>query len=174
MSHLETVLSAETLQARIKELAKMINEEYKGEPLVVVCVLKGAFMFFSDLVKNITVGPELEFVRLASYGNGTVSSGAVRFTKDIELDIKDKHVLIVEDVVDSGRSMAFLMNAFRARFAKSLKLCALIDKKERRIDEVVVHFPGFSIEKGYLVGYGMDAGEKYRELDAVYELHFDD
>ena len=167
---LRVVYDAETIQTRIKEMAAEIDAIYKDEPVVVVCVLKGAFMFFTDLVKNLTISPELDFVRLASYGNETESQEHIAFTKDIELSIKDKHVLIVEDIVDSGRSMAFLLHQLEARGAKSLRIAALIDKRERRVVPVYPDFVGFDLPAGFIVGFGLDYAERYRELPAVYVM----
>ena len=126
-------------------------------------------MFFSNLVKRLTCHPELDFVRLASYGDGT-EAHAITFSKDVEISLKDKHVLIVEDIVDTGRSMEFLFHQLEARGAKSLRLAVLLDKKERRQVLVPVDFVGFSLPSGFLVGYGLDYAEKYRELPGVYEM----
>ncbi|OBQ55639.1 hypoxanthine phosphoribosyltransferase [Halodesulfovibrio spirochaetisodalis] len=169
IKELEVVYSEEQIQERVKELAEQINKDFEGEDLVVVCVLKGAFMFFSDLLKHITVKPEIDFVRCASYGNSTTSSKTVSFTKDLEISIDGKHVLIVEDIVDTGHTITFLMSQLKARGAKSLKLASIVEKLERREAEVTVDYPGFVLEKGFIVGYGMDYAEKYRELKAIYE-----
>ncbi|MCT4534920.1 hypoxanthine phosphoribosyltransferase [Halodesulfovibrio sp.] len=169
IKELKVVYSEEQIQERVKELAAQINKDFEGEDLVVVCVLKGAFMFFSDLLKHLTVKPEIDFVRCASYGNNTTSSKTVSFTKDLEISIEGKHVLIVEDIVDTGHTITFLMSQLKARGAKSLKLASVVEKLERRETEVVVDYPGFILEKGFIVGYGMDYAEKYRELGAIYE-----
>jgi len=167
---LTLLFSAETIAKRLDELAAEINAVYAGEKLVAVCVLKGAFMFFSDLVGRLTCEPELDFVRLASYGQGMESSRSINFTKDVELSLKGKHVLIVEDIVDTGCSMDFLLRQFAARGALSLRLVSLIDKHERRELPVHVDFVGFSVPEGFLIGYGIDYAEKYRELPALYTL----
>lgn len=169
ITQLHEILSTEQIQRRIGEMGREINAFYKGEPLVAVCVLKGAFMFFSDLVKHLEGHPQLDFVRLASYGNSTTSSRSIKFSKDIEIDLKGKHVLIVEDIVDTGRSMHFLFHQFEARGAKSLRLAALVDKKMRREVPVTVDFVGFTLPVGFIVGYGLDYAEEYRELPAIYE-----
>lgn len=166
---MKVVISAEDIQARVKELGGDISKAYNGEPVTVVCVLKGAFLFFADLVRHIDCPLELEFVRLASYGAGT-KSGELVFSKDLETTIQGKNVLIVEDIVDSGKSMDFLLRTFEERKPKSLKLASLVDKYERREVELDVDFPGFKLDKGFIVGYGMDYAEKYRELDAIYEI----
>lgn len=163
----DIVYSTKQVEERIKELAAEINRQYEGEELVIICVLKGAFMFFSDLVKHITVRPRLDFVRIASYGNKTSSEERVYFTKDVELPLKDQHVLVVEDVVDTGRSMEFLYGQLNARGAKSIKLCALVDKFERRAVDIQVDFAGFPLDEGFIVGYGLDYAERYRELPEI-------
>ena len=163
----DIVYSEAQVQERIRALAAEINRQYEGEDLVVICVLKGAFMFFSDLVKHITVRPRLDFVRIASYGNKTSSEERVYFTKDVELPLKDQHVLVVEDVVDTGRSMEFLYGQLCARGAKSIKLCALVDKSERRAVDIKVDFAGFKLAEGFIVGYGLDYAERYRELPEI-------
>ncbi|SIN77618.1 hypoxanthine phosphoribosyltransferase [Halodesulfovibrio marinisediminis] len=169
IKELKVVYSEEQIQERVKELAAQINKDFEGKDLVVVCVLKGAFMFFSDLLKHLTVKPEIDFVRCASYGKGTTSSKTVSFTKDLEVSIDGKHVLIVEDIVDTGHTISFLMSQLKARGAESLKLASIVEKVERREIDVVVDYPGFTLEKGFIVGYGMDYAEKYRELGAIYE-----
>ncbi len=167
------VIPAADIQRRVAELGAEISARYKGQPLVCVCVLKGAFLFFADLVRHIDIGtggPEIDFVRLASYGGSTSRGRQAVFTKDLEVDVAGKHVLVVEDIVDTGRSAEFLLHVLGKRGAASLKICAFVDKHERREVGVTVDFAGFPIQKGFIVGYGMDYAEKYRELDAVYEL----
>lgn len=166
------VFSADEIQNRIKELGAIISADYADKPLVVVCVLKGAFMFFSDLVKEISIMPEVDFVRVASYGSGNESSRTISFTKDIELSVKDKHVILVDDIVDSGYTMAFLLRQFEARGAASIRISALVDKEERRETPITVDYPGFTLPSGFIVGYGLDYSERYRNLRAVHELHF--
>lgn len=163
------VISAEEIGRRVEQLGRAVTEKYQGEPLTVVCVLKGAFLFFADLVRHIDLPLELEFVRLASYGKGT-DSGELVFSKDLETSIQGKHVLIVEDIVDSGKSMDFLMRTFAERKPKSLRLAALVDKSERREVDLAVDFPGFPLKKGFIVGYGMDYAERYRELSGIFEI----
>lgn len=163
------VITAEEIAKRVRELGAEITERYQGESLTVVCVLKGAFLFFADLVREIKLPLELEFVRLASYGQGT-ESGELVFSKDLETSIQGKNVLIVEDIVDSGKSMDFLLRTFDERKPKSLTLAALVDKSERREVELDVDFPGFPLSKGFIVGYGMDYAERYRELPGIFEI----
>ncbi|MDR2892833.1 MAG: hypoxanthine phosphoribosyltransferase [Deltaproteobacteria bacterium] len=168
------LFTGEEIQNRVKEIAEEVNRLYAGESLVVICVLKGAFMFYADLLRLVQVRPELDFVRIASYGNSSSSSRAISFTKDIEISIAGKHVLVVEDVVDSGHSMNFLLKQLEARGAKSLRLCALIDKRERRELPVNVDFAGFEVSGGFIVGYGMDYAERYRELPDIRLLELED
>lgn len=164
------VLSRDKVAERVEQLKEEIRSALNGEPMVAVCVLKGAFMFFTDLVKDLGLPLEIEFVRLASYGSGTSPGDELVFSKDLETTIKGKNVLIVEDIVDTGRSMDFLVRTFGARSPKSVRLAALVDKVERREIELEVDFAGFRLKKGFLVGCGMDYAEKYRELGGIYEL----
>ncbi len=171
VKELKTVFSPEQIAARVRELAAEIDARYGQEPLVAVCVLKGGFIFFSDLVRALhNQNMELDFVRLSSYGMASSSSKHVIFNKDVEVDIRGKHVLIVEDVVDSGYSMRFLLDQFAARQARSLRLAALVDKHERRQADVNVDFAGFKLNKGFIVGYGLDYAERYRMLPGVCEI----
>lgn len=166
---MKTVLAPEEIQARVKVLGAEITKAYNGEPLTVVCVLKGAFLFFADLVRHIDLDLELEFIRLASYGDGT-ESGELVFSKDLETTIQGKNVLIVEDIVDSGRSMDFLLRTFSERKPRTLRLAALVDKYERREVPLEVDFQGFRLDKGFIVGYGMDYAERFRQLGGIYEI----
>ncbi|MDL2266440.1 hypoxanthine phosphoribosyltransferase [Desulfovibrio sp. OttesenSCG-928-G15] len=168
ITSLTEIFSSEEIAARVKSLAEKINKDYDGKDLVVLCVLKGAFMFCSDLVKELTVRPQIDFIRLTSYGNTADSSGNVVLTKDVELPIAGRHVLIVEDVVDTGFSMAFLQAELHKRGVKSLRLAALIDKLERRETDVTVDYAGFSLREGFIVGYGLDYAERFRELPSIY------
>ena len=169
---LRCIYPQEAITARIHQIASEINTLYSGKDVVVVCVLKGGFMFFTNLVKELTVKPQLDFVRLASYGSGTKSAGDVMLVKDVELSLEGKHVLIVEDVIDSGHSMDFLLRLFAVRGAASLRLAVLVDKRERREVEVTPDFTGFTLREGFIVGYGLDYAERYRELPAIYEVVF--
>lgn len=171
---LRCVFSREKIAERVRDIGAEINRLYAGKPLVAVCVLKGAFMFFSDLMKELTIRPQIDFVRLASYGSGTRTTGDVMLVKDVELSLEGKHVLIVEDVIDSGHSMDFLLRLFAMRGASSLRLAVLVDKRERREVSVTPDFTGFTLNEGFIVGYGLDYAEQYRELPAIYEVAADD
>ncbi|MGN0009518.1 MAG: hypoxanthine phosphoribosyltransferase [Desulfovibrionaceae bacterium] len=168
---LRSLFTPEEIQRRVREIAADVDALYGDEPLVVVCVLKGGFMFFSDLVRHLRGRQvEVDFVRLSSYGQGTSSSGHIAFTKDVEISLQDKHVLVVEDLVDSGLSMQFLLSTLAQRGAKSLRLAILLDKHERRRVEVRADFIGFHLQGGFIVGYGIDCAERYRNLPGIYEL----
>jgi len=170
---LKSVISEEAINRRLDEIAQEINTLYNGKKLVVICVLKGGFMFFTNLVKRLTCKPELDFVRLTSYGNGT-TAGKIAFTKDVEIPLEGKHVLIVEDIVDTGQSMDFLMKQLSVRGAESLRLAVLLDKTSRRVVNIRSDFIGFPVPEGFLVGYGLDYAEKYRELSGIYQLLLDE
>ena len=168
ISRLKPLYTREDIRKRVEQLGEQITKKYGDEPLVVVCVLKGAFIFFADLVRCIdNKNMIVDFVRLSSYGNGTESSGHVTFSSDVEVNIEGKHVLIVEDCVDSGHTMHFLMEQFRARNPRSLELVALVDKKARRVVDVHVDYPGFVMDDGFIVGYGLDYAEKLRTLPDI-------
>lgn len=157
-----------TIMQRIGELADEINACYTGKPLVVVGVLKGSFMFFSDLVRRLTCRPELDFIGLSSYGYSTRPDQRISRTKELTFPVEGKHVLIVEDIVDTGHSMQHLLDFLAAKGVLSVRLAALIDKHERREVPVTVDFPGFRVNAGFLVGYGLDYAEQCREFPAVY------
>jgi hypoxanthine phosphoribosyltransferase len=163
-------ISSETIQQRVRELADEINEKYKGKDVVCVCVLKGAYVFFSDVVRLLDMRPVVDFIRLSSYGNSSNTSGKILFSKDLEIDITDKHVIVFEDIVDTGRSMEFLMAVLKKRGPASVRICALLKKDERSEVNVHVDYCGFPLTKGFVVGYGLDYAERYRELPGVYEL----
>jgi len=163
------VITAEAISARTAELGAAISAHYQGKDLLVVGVLKGAFMFLADLVRQITVPARVDFVRLASYG-AKDTPGELSFLQDLETSCEGKHVLVVEDIVDTGHSMAMLLDVLKSRNAASVALCSLIDKHERRQAEVMVDFYGFRLAKGFLVGYGLDFAEDYRCLPGVFEL----
>lgn len=174
LDKMHVVYDEETIRRRVAELAAEIDALYKDEPLVILCVLKGAFMFFSDLVRQLTISPELDFVRLASYGQGTESNHNIAFTKDVEISLSGKHVLVVEDIVDTGYTMDFLLRQLAARGARSLRLAVLVDKQERRKVPVLAQFIGFALPAGFIVGYGLDYAERFRALPAIYEIPCED
>ena len=168
------ILTADQINKRIREMAEDISRDFQGRKLIAVCVLKGAYVIFADLMRCLTIGPEMDFIRLSSYADGTSTSGRMVFSKDMELSIKDRDVLIVEDIVDTGYSMDYLSKVLHARQPASVSICSLIDKRERRQVEVKVDYPGFILEKGFIVGYGLDYAERYRELSGIFEIEFDE
>ena len=172
VKELKVVYSADMIQQRVAELAEEIALSYdEDDEVVAVCVLKGAFMFFSDLTRHLSLlNMEVDFVRLASYGKGAYPTRAVSFIKDVELSLAGKHVLVVEDIIDTGHTMDFLLRQFKARGAKSLRLAVMVDKQERREVPVKADFTGFALSGGFIVGYGLDYAERYRALPAVYEV----
>ncbi len=164
------LISRADIARRVKELATQISKDYEGRDLVMVGVLKGAFIFLADLVRALPFPVEVDFVRVKSYGAGTTSSGEIKVTKDVEEVLQGRDVLIVEDIVDLGLTLDFLRQHLLAHQPRSLKICCLIDKKERRQVEVPLDYVGFPVAKGFLVGYGLDCGEKNRTWPEVYEL----
>lgn len=166
------VFPEETIQKRISELGEQIARDYQGEEVICVCVLKGAVFFFTDIVRAIgrhLDGITIDFLRASSYGSGTSSSCVVNISKDVDTDIKGKNVLFIEDVIDSGLTMSKVMGMFKERGAKSVKLCACVDKKECREVDIHIDYSAFTVDKGFIVGYGLDLAEKYRELPGIYE-----
>ncbi|MDQ7830911.1 MAG: hypoxanthine phosphoribosyltransferase [Desulfovibrionaceae bacterium] len=168
---LREVIGEEAVAGRVAELAGEISRCYDdGDPPIVICVLKGAVYFFTDLTRHFPFSPQIEFVRIASYGAGTSPGQDLRFLVDVDCPLEGRHVLVVEDIVDTGRTSARLLEIFAARNPKTLRLCALIDKPLRREVDVPVDFVGFTSRDGYLIGYGMDYAERYRQLPGVWEM----
>jgi len=173
MAEKKLILSEENIQQRIQQLGAEITRDYGDCSLVMVGVLNGAFIFMADLARQIDLPLEIDFVRVSSYGDKSYSSGELTFTKDVELDISGKDVLLVEDIVDSGRTIARLKEFFATRHPRSLKICTLIDKTERREVEVAIDYQGFAIDHGFLVGYGLDYAEQHRHYPGIYHLMLD-
>ena len=172
MPELIPVLRQEEIAESTAAIARQISSDYEGRPLVLVGVLKGAFIFLADLVRRLTIPVQVDFIRAASYGSGATSSGKIKLTKDLDLDIAGKDVLVVEDIVDSGLTLAYLLDRLKEYKPATLGVCTLLDKRERRQAEVKVDYACHTIEKGFLVGYGLDYDEAYRELPAIYHLKF--
>lgn len=170
MSTKKLVLSQEEIARRVDQLGQELSVFYHNRPLVLVGVLNGAFIFMADLARALTIDVEIDFVRVASYGMSSTSSGSISLSKDVELDLTGKDVLLVEDIIDTGRTLAWLKGFFLNKGADSVRICTLIDKKERRQIKVEADFLGFDVEEGFLVGYGLDCAERYRNLAAVYHL----
>jgi hypoxanthine phosphoribosyltransferase len=167
---LSLLLSREAVAARVKELAIQISRDYAGKDLLLVGVLKGAFVFLADLIRTLEIPVQVEFVQLASYGKGATSAGHVRVILDLEVSIAGRHVLIVEDILDTGLTLGFLLERLRARQPASLKLCVLLNKRVRRADEITPDYTGFDVLDDFIVGYGIDYAERYRHLPAIYTL----
>ncbi|MFH1624760.1 MAG: hypoxanthine phosphoribosyltransferase [Pseudomonadota bacterium] len=162
--------SREAIAQKITELAHQISEDYRGKDLVLLCILKGAFIFLADFARNLHIPLKIDFVRLLSYGSQSQSSREVIITKDIEIPIDGKDVIVVEDIIDSGLTTSYLMERLRKKNPKSLRLCVLIDKRERREVEIEADYVGFRLEEGFLVGYGLDFDERHRHLPEIYRI----
>jgi hypoxanthine phosphoribosyltransferase len=169
---LSLLLSREAIAARVEDLAIQISRDYAGKDLLLVGVLKGAFVFLADLMRALEIPVQVDFVRLASYGTGATSAGQVRVILDLAASIAGRHVLIVEDILDSGLTLGFLLERLRARQPASLKLCVLLNKRIRRVYEITPDYTGFDVPDGFVVGYGIDYAERYRHLPAIYVLSF--
>jgi len=167
MSKIKVLISRDELKAKTEELARRISEDYEGKDLLLVGVLKGGFMFLSDLCRAITIPVSIDFISVSSYGNSTVSSGVVRILKDIDYDITGKHVLIVEDLIDTGLTLTYLKDLFAAKHCASVKVCTILDKPSRRKVQLEVDYQGIIIPDKFVIGYGLDYAEKYRNLPDV-------
>ena len=161
------MFSQEEIEAKVIELAKQIEKDYKGQDLLLVGILKGASVFVADLMRKIDLNVNIDFMSVSSYGSGTVSSGTVKILKDLDVDIKDKNVLIVEDIIDSGITLRNLYDTLMTREPRSLKLCTLLNTPARKKVDVDVDYVGFVIEDKFIVGYGIDYDEKYRNLPYI-------
>jgi hypoxanthine phosphoribosyltransferase len=166
----EILVEADELSARVRQLGEEISRDYAGRDLLLVGVLKGAVFFLSDLMRHIEVPCEVDFMAVASYGSSTDSSGVVRILKDLDIPIEGREVLIVEDIVDSGLTLSYLLRTLRARNPKSLEVCALLTKPERRKVELPIRYVGFEIPNRFAIGYGLDHAERFRNLPFVAVL----
>jgi len=167
----EILIDEETLRGRIVELGEEVSADYAGRDLLLLGVLKGAVFFMADLMRHLTVPCEIDFMAISSYGASTDSSGVVRILKDLDINIESKHVLVVEDIIDSGLTLSYLMRNLEAREPASLEVCALLTKPDRREIEVPVRYVGFEIPNRFVVGYGLDFAERYRNLPYVGVLN---
>ena len=163
----QTVVSQDDLERRIAELGREITADYAGRPPLLVGVLKGAFVFMSDLARAIDLPVEFDFMAVSSYGSATRTSGVVRIVKDLDLDLSDRDVLVVEDIIDSGLTLSYLRRNLLARNPASLEICALLVREGRQKDELDLRYIGFTIPPAFVVGYGLDVGERYRNLPYV-------
>jgi hypoxanthine phosphoribosyltransferase len=173
LKNITQFIKADEIDRLNQKLADQINQDYskaleKGDELMVIITLKGAMFFAADLLKKVTVPVKIDFVRLTSYGSGTKSTGTVRILKDIETSPEGKHLLVVDEIVDSGRTLSFLFDRLKAQKPKSIKLCALLSKPSRREIDVKVDYLGRDVEDKFLVGYGLDCNEQYRNLRDIY------
>lgn len=163
----EVLISEEEIKAKVKELAQKISEDYEGQELLLVCILKGGTVFLADLMREMEIPVEVDFMAISSYGDGTVSSGVVRILMDLETNIEGKNVLIVEDIIDTGRTIDYISEMLRSRDPASLRICTLLDKRARREVEVPLHYIGFQIPDKFVIGYGLDYGQIYRNLPFI-------
>ena len=171
--HINVLLSEEQVNARIREIGEQISRDYEGKQIHMICVLKGGTFFMCELAKRISVPVSLDFMAVSSYGGDTKSSGVVKIVKDLDESIRDKDVLVVEDIVDSGRTLSYLMEMLKDREPASLRLCTLLDKPDRRVVQVPVDYTGFQIPDEFVVGYGLDYAQKYRNLPYIGIVSFD-
>jgi len=171
--HVRVLLSEEEVDRRIQEIGDQISKDYAGKEVHLICVLKGGAFFMCELAKRISVPVSLDFMSVSSYGSSTKSSGVVKIVKDLDEPLKDKDVLVVEDIVDSGRTLSYLLEMLKDRGPKSVKLCTLLDKPERRVVDVDVDYTCFQIPDEFVVGYGLDYDQKYRNLPYIGVVEFD-
>ena len=171
--HINVMLSEEEINARIAELGEQISRDYEGKEIFLICILKGASFFACELAKRITVPVNIDFMKVSSYGGGTVSSGQVSIKMDVSESIAGKEVLIVEDIIDSGNTLNLLPKILMERGPKSIRLCALLDKPDRREVDVKMDYVGFRIPDKFVVGYGLDYDQRYRNLPYIGEVGFD-
>lgn len=164
---IRVLLSEEEVDNRIKEIGEQISKDYAGEEVHVICVLKGGVFFMCELAKRITLPLSMDFMSVSSYGNEKQSSGIVKIVKDLDEPLDGKNVIIVEDIIDSGRTLSYLIEILKKRNPKTLKLCTLLDKPERRVTDVKVDYVGFNIPDEFVVGYGLDYMQKYRNLPYI-------
>lgn len=170
---IRVLISEKEVEQRICEMAREISEYYKGSEVHLVSVLKGGVFFTCELAKRLTVPVSIDFMSVSSYGNGTTSSGVVKVIKDLDEPIEGKHVLVVEDIIDSGRTLGYLLENLKSRKPQSLRLCTLLDKPERRIKEVQVDYTGFEIPDEFVVGYGLDYMQHHRNLPYIGVVELD-
>lgn len=164
---ISVLLTEEQIDKRIAEIAEEISRDYEGEEIFLVCTLKGATFFACELAKRITIPTAIDFMSVSSYGNSTISSGKIVMKKDLEESIVGKNVIVVEDIVDTGRTLSYLMDNLKQRGPKSLKLCSLLDKPDRRVIDIKADYTGFEIPDLFVVGYGLDYAQRYRNLPYV-------
>ena len=170
---ISVLLSEEEVDKKIQEIGEQISKDYAGEQVHLVCVLRGGAFFLCELAKRITVPVSLDFMSVSSYGGDTKSSGVVKIVKDLDDSLADKNVIVVEDIVDSGRTLSYLLEMLKDRGPKSMRLCTLLDKPDRRVVDVKVDYTGFQIPDEFVVGYGLDYAQKYRNLPYIGVVELD-
>ena len=163
----EILFSGEQLKTRVSELARQIEADYAGQEIMFIGILRGSFIFLADLCREVNLPCTLDFMSVSSYGGGTTSSGQIQIIKDLSEDISGRHIIVVEDILDSGNTLSYLLNILEHRHPASIRLCALLDKPERRVKPVRLHYCGFSIPDAFVVGYGLDYAERYRSLPYI-------
>lgn len=171
--HVEVMLTEEEVDEKIREIGEQISRDYAGKQVHLICVLKGGVFFMTELSKRITIPVSMDFMSVSSYGSDTKSSGIVKIVKDLDEPLMDKEVIVIEDIVDSGRTLSYLMEMLKKRGPKTLALCTLLDKPERRVVDVKVNYTGFQIPDEFVVGYGLDYDQKYRNLPYIGVVKFD-
>lgn len=170
----EVMISADAISKRLEEMAEQIFEDFDGEQIELVCVLKGAVVTLTELSKRLKMPVTMSFMDVSSYGNGTESTGKIKILRDLDEDISGKNVLLIEDIIDSGRTLSHLRELLMKREPKTFKICTLLDKPDRRVADVPVDYVGFTIPDAFVVGYGLDYAQRYRNLNYVGILHFDE
>ena len=170
---ISVLINEQDVNAKIKEIAEQISKDYEGKEITLICILKGSVFFVCELAKKITVPVTLDFMSVSSYGSGTESSGRVKIVKDLDESIEGRDILIVEDIIDSGRTLSHLMTLLSARKPNSIKLCTLLDKPDRRVVSVDVDYTCFEIPDEFVVGYGLDYDQKYRNLPYIGVVEFE-
>lgn len=171
--HIRVLLPEEEVNAKVREIGEQISRDYEGRQVHLICVLKGGSFFMCELAKRISVPVSLDFMSVSSYGSGTKSGGVVKIVKDLDDPIQDKDVIVVEDIVDSGRTLSYLLEMLQTRRPKSLRLCTLLDKPDRRVVDVNVDYTGFRIPDEFVVGFGLDYDQRYRNLPYIGIVEFD-
>lgn len=171
---IRVLLPEEEVDRRIRELGEQISKDYEGEEVHLICVLRGSVFFTCELAKRITVPVSIDFMSASSYGSSTISSGKIKIVKDLEDPLVGKNVIVIEDIIDTGRTLSYLLKMFQERNPRSLRLCTLLDKPERRVAQVEVDYTGFTIPDEFVVGYGLDYAQKYRNLPYIGIVEFDE
>ena len=166
----DVMIGKEELQERVQQLGAQISKDYHGESVLAICILKGAVLFMSDLVRAINTECKMDFMAVSSYGGSTKSSGVVRILKDLDSPIEGENLLIIEDIIDSGLTLSYLKDVLQQRNPKSIRICTLLDKPERRVSDITPDYVGFTIENKFIVGYGLDYDQKYRNLPYISYL----